>query len=253
MSFFCVLRLALRELKREFSKAQERGAAAGATRGERSNAKLGVGSRVQEVELGIGTRLLQQLGWNVGEGLGKQGNGIVRPIVPALLGKNRGLGFEEAKKTAKAEERPVPAAAMIEAVCHVCGETIRGRKKIKEHRELHGGGDAKERGKRARNESKMLECEVCGERVQGKEEIKMHKRKHNAKRKKDALEEKRNQRKRKKNEKEEEEEEEEKEEEENGLETKKVESHSNPPNAVARKRPLLAMKGFTAPRRIAKE
>jgi tuftelin-interacting protein 11 len=63
----------------------------------------GQGPQVQTPEwekysTGIGSKLLQKMGWNAGAGLGKDGSGIVEPIEVKVRPKNQGLsykGFQE--------------------------------------------------------------------------------------------------------------------------------------------------------------
>jgi len=52
----------------------------------------------EKYSTGIGSKLLQKMGWNAGAGLGKDGSGIVEPIEVKVRPKNQGLsykGFQE--------------------------------------------------------------------------------------------------------------------------------------------------------------
>jgi hypothetical protein len=115
------------------------------------------------MQLGIGTWLLQKLGWNFGQGLGKANEGPVRPIVPEVRDFNAGLGFKAAaKKEGKKggrEKRPPPPAALVESLCEACGETITGMRNIKEHRKQHGKERAKEKRKKRKREGEEDESE----------------------------------------------------------------------------------------------
>lgn len=53
---------------------------------------------------GIGKKLLMKMGWKEGEGLGKEGEGIVKPIEVTLRPKGTGLGFSDEPDSRKAHE-----------------------------------------------------------------------------------------------------------------------------------------------------
>jgi hypothetical protein len=43
---------------------------------------------------GIGSRLMQRMGWSVGEGLGRSRQGRAEPLAAVIRPRNRGLGAE---------------------------------------------------------------------------------------------------------------------------------------------------------------
>jgi G patch domain-containing protein 2 len=43
---------------------------------------------------GIGSRLMQRMGWSVGEGLGRARQGMPEPLAAVMRPKHRGLGAE---------------------------------------------------------------------------------------------------------------------------------------------------------------
>ena len=89
----------------------------------------------RELDLGIGAALLKKIGWTEGSGLGKDGQGVVRPIVPEVLANKAGLEFRptsvEKKKEGKKNVPPVSVA------CEECGDMVQGRKDMKEHMLKH--------------------------------------------------------------------------------------------------------------------
>lgn len=86
----------------------------------------------REIELGIGSRLLQKMGWQPGSGLGKDESGPIRPIVVEQRAKDIGLGFSEQRKEKKEKKnkKNVPPPP-LEVTCEECGEVVVGRKLIK--------------------------------------------------------------------------------------------------------------------------
>eukprot|EP01116_Phalansterium_solitarium_P024058 TRINITY_DN8696_c0_g1_i1.p1 TRINITY_DN8696_c0_g1~~TRINITY_DN8696_c0_g1_i1.p1 ORF type:complete len:795 (+),score=358.05 TRINITY_DN8696_c0_g1_i1:102-2486(+) len=80
--------------------------------GSSRNAMAGERPEFEKFTKGIGSKLLSKMGWTAGAGLGREGQGINRPIEVKLRPKGRGLGagFDE-RTTQQKEDFPTQAEA----------------------------------------------------------------------------------------------------------------------------------------------
>ncbi|XP_036210739.1 G patch domain-containing protein 2 isoform X1 [Myotis myotis] len=70
-----------------------------------------VGENAQPIsENNIGNRMLQNMGWTPGSGLGRDGKGLAEPIQAMQRPKGLGLGFPLPKSTPAAPSTPIPAS-----------------------------------------------------------------------------------------------------------------------------------------------
>jgi hypothetical protein len=131
---------------------------------------------MREVQLGVGTKLLEKLGWSFGEGLGKKSDGVIRPVIPEANTQGKGLGFKGMTKKDKKKESGGKPPPPLEITCGDCGKVISGRKNIKEHKAEHRATE-KEGGKSEREDL----CLICGVVLVGKQQIKEHRKSHTEK------------------------------------------------------------------------
>lgn len=70
-----------------------------------------VGENAQPIsENNIGNRMLQNMGWTPGSGLGRDGKGLAEPIQAMQRPKGLGLGFPLPNSTPAAPSAPIPAS-----------------------------------------------------------------------------------------------------------------------------------------------
>lgn len=68
---------------------------------------------MRELDLGVGSKLLQKLGWQPGVGLGKEENGPIRPVLVEAMPKDAGLGFKKQKKEKSGPPAPIELACEV--------------------------------------------------------------------------------------------------------------------------------------------